>query len=283
MTSPRALLQAWNIPAKKQLGQNFLADPSTAAMIVDRAAITPEDVVLEIGAGLGALTIPLAGQAHKVFAVEKDLRLTKLLKTELRLHKIENVELIEKNFLRFDINAFARQFSRCPLVMGNLPYSISSQILIHLILSRKNLSRAVLMFQKELAGRLTARTGIKDYGRLTVILQYCAMIKSIARIDAARFFPKPKVDSEVLEIRFKANRSRTAENEDFLFQVVKAAFGRRRKTVKNSLVGSELKISSEIALQALDRAKIDPSRRAETLEVDEFVSLSDSLAVVMET
>ncbi len=282
MTSPKTLLRAWNIGAKKKFGQNFLADPSAAEMIVGRSGVTGEDVVLEIGAGLGALTIPLARSAQKVFAVEKDFRLTKLLKTELSLHGIGNVVLIEGDFLRFDIDAFARKCERCPVVMGNLPYSISSQILIHLISSRHRLNRMVLMFQKELAERLTAPPGSRDYGRITVILQYCATIKTIARLDSTRFFPRPNVDSEVLEILFRVDQSRKPEDEDFFFKVVKAAFGRRRKTVKNSLVGSNLNLSSQAALEALSQADIDPSRRAETLEVEEFVSLSNSLATIMD-
>ncbi len=281
MTSPRVLLAAWNIRAKKQLGQNFLIDPSTASMIVARAGILADDVVLEIGAGLGALTIPLARIAKKVFAVEKDRQLLQLLKTELRVHNISNVILIDKNILRFNINEFALQYSRKPVVMGNLPYSISSQILVQLISSRDNLNRAVLMFQKELAGRLASRAGGKKYGRLTVMLRYCADIKSIARIDADLFFPKPKVDSEVLEIQFKKKQRDIAKDENFLFKVIKAAFGRRRKTLKNSLAGSELEISAATALAALDLAGVDPSRRAETLEVSEFVALSNALAEIV--
>ena len=283
MTSPRTLLQAWNITAKKKFGQNFLADPSSAAMIVDRSGIAGEDIVLEIGAGLGALTVPLARRANKVFAVEKDFRLTKLLKTELKLYGIDNVVLLEEDFLRFDIDAFIQKCDRCPVVMGNLPYSISSQILIRLISARKGLNRAVLMFQKELAERLLAPVGSKDYGRITVILRYCARINSVVKLDSARFFPRPHVDSEVLEIQFISNQTRKAVNENFLFEVIKAAFGRRRKTVKNSLAGSNLNLSSQVALEALDQANIDPSRRAETLEVEEFVALSNSLATIMDT
>jgi 16S rRNA (adenine1518-N6/adenine1519-N6)-dimethyltransferase len=282
MTSPRTLLRAWNITAKKKLGQNFLADPSAASMIVDRSGIAGEDVVLEIGAGLGALTVPLARRAYKVFAVEKDFRLTKLLKTELTLYGVDNVVLLEEDFLKLDIDAFIRRCERTPVVMGNLPYSISSQILIRLISARKGLDRAVLMFQKELAERLIAPVGSKDYGRITVILRYCATIKSIARLDSARFFPRPHVDSEVLDIKFKTNQNRKEVDEDFLFQVIKAAFGRRRKTVKNSLAGSSLNLSSQTALEALDHAGIDPSRRAETLEVEEFIALSHSLATIMD-
>jgi len=282
MTSPKNLLKAWNIRAKKRMGQNFLVDPSTADMIVARSGIAREDIVLEIGAGLGALTIPVARMVSKVFAVEKDPQLLRLLQIELKVSNISNVELIEKNFLDFDIGSFTAQFSKNPIILGNLPYNISSQVLIKLINCRKSLSRAILMFQKELATRLTAQPNRKAYGRLTAMLQYSADIRSLAHIDANLFFPKPNVDSEVLEITFKQRSQNIAADEEFLFKVIKAAFGRRRKTLKNSLAGSELRISDNIARHALERAGIDPSRRAETLNVVEFEALSRSLARAME-
>ena len=282
MTSPKTLLKGWNIRAKKRMGQNFLVDPSTAEMIISRSGITHEDIVLEIGAGLGALTIPAARIVRKVYAVEKDPQLLRLLHTELKVNKISNVELIEKNFLNFDIESFAAQIGIIPIIMSNLPYNISSQVLIKLIKSRNSLSRAILMFQRELATRLTAQPNCKSYGRLTAMLQYSADIRSLAHIDANLFFPKPNVDSEVLEITFKKKPEIFAADEEFLFKVIKAAFGRRRKTLKNSLAGSELRISDNIARQALEKAGIDPSRRAETLNAIEFETLSRCLTRVME-
>jgi len=282
MTSPKTLLKGWNIWAKKRLGQNFLVDPSSAEMIVARSGIAHDDIVLEIGAGLGALTIPAARIVRKVYAVEKDPTLLRLLHTELKVNNISNVELIEKNFLNFDIKSFAAQFSKNPIIMSNLPYNISSQVLVKLINCRNSLSRAILMFQKELAVRLTAQPNCKAYGRLTAMLQYCADIRSLAHIEATLFFPKPNVDSEVLEITFKKRPQNVAGYEEFLFKVIKAAFGRRRKTLKNSLAGSELRISDNIARHALEQAGIDPSRRAETLNVAEFEALSHSLVGAME-
>jgi 16S rRNA (adenine1518-N6/adenine1519-N6)-dimethyltransferase len=281
MTSPKTLLKGWNIRAKKRMGQNFLVDPSTAEMIVARSGIAREDIVLEIGAGLGALTIPAARMVRKVYAVEKDPQLLRLLQTELKVSNISNVELIEKNFLNFDVEPFAAQISKNPIIMSNLPYNISSQVLIKLIHCRNSLSRAILMFQKELATRLTAQPNCKAYGRLTAMLQYSADIRSLAHIDANLFFPKPNVDSEVLEITFKKRPKNIAADEEFLFKVIKAAFGQRRKTLKNSLAGSELRISDNIARHALEQAGIDPSRRAETLNVVEFETLSRSLARAM--
>ena len=283
MTSPRILLSSHGVYAKKQLGQHFLSDPSTADMIIDRSGISPEDIVLEIGAGLGALTIPLARTSAKVYAVEKDHRIIELLKTELHTLGLSNVVLIEKNILKVDIKTLAENANKKIIVIGNLPYNISSQILIQLINTRKSVNKTILMFQKELAQRITAQPGCKDYGRITVMLRYCADIKRLAEVKASLFFPRPKVDSEVLEIIFKNIIKYPAKDELFLFKVIKAAFSKRRKTLKNSLLGSELHMDAKTAVQVLENADIDPSRRAETLTVQEFVKLSNCLGDVIPT
>jgi len=277
MTSPRTLLNARNLRAKKHLGQNFLSDPSTAMMILERTGIMPDDIVLEIGAGLGALTIPTAGMARKIYAVDKDPQVLDLLKKELSLKELSNVDLIKGDILRIDINALARRHDARLLVLGNLPYNISSQIIIRLISSRNAVSRAVIMLQKELAQRLTAQPGCKDYGRITAMLQYCAGIRKIAAVPANLFFPKPNVDSQVLEITFKPVPDYPAADEALLFAVIKAAFSKRRKTLKNALAGSELSLNAQSAGKLLEKAGIDPIRRAETLEIAEFVELSKNL------
>jgi len=281
MTSPKTLLNAWNMRPKKRLGQNFLADPSTAAMIVSRSGIEADDVVLEIGAGLGALTIPLAHIARNVFAVEKDPDVAKLLNTELLTHRLSNVELIQKDILRLDLTDLGIPDGRRMIVAGNLPYNISSQVIVQLIHQRRVVSRAILMLQKELAQRLVSEPSCKAYGRLTVMLQYCATIKSLAHIKAKMFFPAPKVDSEIIEITFTHKNDLSASDELFLFKVIKAAFGKRRKTLRNSLAGSDLGIDAQSALAALEDSGIDPRRRAETLTVDEFIQLSNKLKDIL--
>jgi len=277
MTSPRTLLSAWTLSPKKQFGQNFLSDPKTAEMIVSRSGISKEDIVLEIGAGLGALTVPLALAAEKVYAVEKDINLLPLLRTELLAKNIDNVSIMNENILETDIESIAAKHGRKTVVLGNLPYNISSQVLVKLINQRKCLSRAVLMFQKELSERICAKPGCKDYGRISVMLRYCADIGKIADIKASLFFPAPKIDSQIIEIKFKDSPDFPADDEKFFFRVIKAAFGKRRKTLKNSLSGSELEIDAKTALSALNLAGIDPARRAETLTVEEFVKLSNAV------
>lgn len=277
MTSPRILLAAYQIRPKKQLGQNFIVDPAFAEMIVQRAGILPEDIILEIGAGLGALTLPLARSAKKVFAVEKDRQIVGILNTEILAGDLSNVSIIEKDILSMDIEGLAGDIGQKIVVMGNLPYNISSQILVQLIRSRKAVSRAVLMFQKELAERITAHPGSKLYGRLTAMLRYCSDIKKVIRVKASLFYPKPKVDSEILELKFKKEIHPKAADETFLFKVIKAGFGNRRKTLKNALAASDLNLDANTAKRILEGLGIDPIRRAETLTIEEFVKLSNAL------
>ena len=275
MTAPRTLLAAHDLHPKKQYGQNFLVDPSTARMIVDRTRLSPDDMVLEIGAGLGALTIPAAAQAKRVIAVEKDPEIAAVLEAELASRNISNVVLLNQDILTVDILAVSCQEGRKFIVLGNLPYNISSQIIIALIQARQAVDRAVLMFQKEVAQRLAVGPGGKDYGRLSVMLQYCADVKKVATIGPHLFLPRPKVASEVIEICFKDVVNEPAADERLLSAVVKAAFSTRRKTLKNALMNMEVNIDAGAVSRALADAGIDPSRRAETLSVREFVRLAN--------
>jgi len=281
MTSPRILLAAHNIRPKKQMGQNFIVDPAFTEKIVKRAEILPEDIILEIGAGLGALTIPLARKAQKVFAVEKDRQIIPILNMEILVSGLTNISIIEKDILSVDVKALVEDMGGKIVVMGNLPYNISSQILVRLVRSREGISRAVLMFQKELAQRITAETGCKDYGRLTVMLRYCSDIKKLTNVKASLFFPKPKVDSQILELKFKKEIEHKASDEQFLFKVIKSGFGNRRKTLKNALSASDLNIDPNTATMVLEKSGIDPIRRAETLTVEEFVKLSNNLLPIV--
>ena len=281
MTSPKTLLKAWNLKPKKRLGQSFLSDPSAAAAITNRAQLSPQDVVLEIGAGLGALTIPLAQAVKKVYAVEKDQQLIDLLKTELLTRQITNCEIIRGDILRTDMHDYTALAGSKITVIGNLPYNISSQILIKMIHARNEFKRAIFMFQKELAQRISAQPGGKKYGRITAMLRYCAEINTLLTIRASAFYPPPKIDSTVIEIKFKPTADYGPHDEVMLFAVIKAAFGKRRKTLKNALAGSGLSINVHMAVEALSSAGIDPSRRAETLEPAEFVALEIALREAM--
>lgn len=267
--------------ARKQLGQNFLSHPEAARMIVARSELDADDIVVEIGAGLGALTIALACQVRKVYAIEKDRRLIDLLRTELRVAGVANVEVLVQDILRMDLPRLAEGHDRKLVVCGNLPYNISSQILIRLIQARTVVSRAILMFQKELAERLLAPPGGKAYGRISAMLQYCAEIQPLADLNRGHFHPAPRIASRVIEIRFYPQPDVPARDEDFLFRVIKAAFANRRKTLKNSIPAGGLGITSQLTREALLAAAIDPERRAETLTPSEFVRLADRLHPVI--
>jgi 16S rRNA (adenine1518-N6/adenine1519-N6)-dimethyltransferase len=277
MSSPQSLLKAHGLRARKQMGQNFLADPSTAQMIVARARVRPEDVVVEIGAGLGALTIPLARSARTVCAIEKDPSLSAILRAELSSAGVSNVRVMEADALDVDLADLSRGAGRPLTVFGNLPYNISSQVVIMLVEARRHVERAVLMFQKELAARLRANPGGRDYGRISAVLAYCARVRRLAVVKAAVFHPPPQVDSEVLEVDFTPVRRYPDHDPARLFRLIAAAFAQRRKTLRNALAASDLRISPEAAARALASAGIDPARRAETVSAEEFVALEIAL------
>ena len=278
--SAPALMREFSITPKKDKGQNFLKDPSTARMIVSRAQIGPDERVLEIGPGLGALTFLLAGAAKSVVAVEWDRKLAEVLSRQLELSGLTNARIIREDVLNVDFGEIAALSGGPLTVVSNLPYCLSSPILVKIVEARKSVTRAILMFQKELADRITSLPGSREYGRISVLAQYAATIKTIASIGRDQFIPRPAVDSVVVEISFNPSPAYPAKSEELFFEVVKAAFGQRRKTLKNSLAGSSLGLSSGDIETALKNAGIDPSRRAETLSLAEFAALSDSVGEI---
>lgn len=277
MTSPSTLLKARNLRARKEAGQHFLARPETADWIAESCALVAGEVVVEIGSGLGALTVALARRATEVIAVEKDGRLIELLRNELAAADVSNVTIVQEDILRLDWGAFCERFRKPLVVAGNLPYNISSQIVVRLVENRSGIHRAVLMFQKEMAERITAPPGGKTYGRLSVLAQYAATVHKVADVPASLFYPRPKIDSQVLSFRFTPFDPSDAEIERHLSRVVRAAFSKRRKTLKNALAASDFRLHPETARRILTESEIDPERRAETLSVEEFVRLAGRL------
>jgi 16S rRNA (adenine1518-N6/adenine1519-N6)-dimethyltransferase len=275
MTSPHSLLAASNLRARKELGQNFLKEPSVAERIVASADIGEEDGVLEIGPGLGAMTVAAGRRSGRLIAVEKDRLLVPVLKTQLAAQGLARVEVIEGDILSLSLRDLAANAGGPLIVLGNLPYNISSQVVVKLVQERAFVRRAVLMFQKELAERLCAPPGNKVYGRLSVLLQYCAETKVLHRVRADQFFPRPKVDSVVLGIVFKTSIEPRVGDETLFVRVVQAAFGQRRKTLRNALSAGLLPMGGDDTTAVLQQAGIEPRRRAETLSVEEFVRLTD--------
>jgi len=278
MTSPRLLLKAWNLRPKKHLGQNFLLSQTLAERIVERAALKENDHVLEIGCGLGAITIPAAKKVTRLIAVDKDQQMLDLLRSELAAQQLSNVQMVYQDILTLNFRDYFGPATPSAVVIGNLPYNISSQIIVHLVAARENIHRALLMLQKEMAQRLIAPPGNRDYGRLSVMLQYCADVEVVADAPANLFYPRPKVDSQVIKVTFKEHIPYPAHDESMLSRVVKAGFSQRRKTLRNALTGSILNADHARVEAWLGRADIDPKRRAETLGVDEFVRLANLIS-----
>lgn len=277
MRSPQFLCKIHDLRPRKQLGQNFLADPATAQRIVDRSGVQPNDAVVEIGPGFGALTLPLSRSVRSVIAIEKDPALARILRDELVRADARNVQVIDADVLDIDLAGLARAAGRPITVFGNLPYNISSQVVIRLIAARRHIARGVLMFQKELSARLRASPGSREYGRITAMLRYCAVTRRLAEVAAERFFPTPQVDSEVLEMVFRPPAAYPEHDEDRLFRLIAVAFNQRRKTLKKALSASSPAVQPRVILRALAQAGIDPMRRAETLTPEEFVALEINL------
>lgn len=275
MTHPGQLLRREKLYAGKEMGQNFLSNPNTARTIIERTGISGDSRVLEIGPGLGALTVHIARKTRRITAVEKDRRLVPLLKEELADQGIDWVNIINQDILKADFQAIAKD--KKLVVIGNLPYNISSQILLKLVKQRALIEKAFLMFQKELADRIVASPGVKAYSRLSAIVQYASRIGFIADVGPSSFFPRPDVDSTVLSFDFLPREGVSEATENLLFGVIKAAFSKRRKSLKNSMVGGDLELTKPVVTDALIQASIAPERRAETLSVQEFLALTRAL------
>jgi 16S rRNA (adenine1518-N6/adenine1519-N6)-dimethyltransferase len=273
--APGALLARYGLAAKKSWSQNFLADARVRERIAVACALEPGDAVVEIGAGLGDLTAELVARASRVVAIERDRDLARVLRD--RFAGSPAVEVAEANALTYDYAALAARVGRKPVVVGNLPYHLSSQILVRLLDERAHLERLVLMFQRELARRIAARPGGRDYGGLSVLARVHAEIRVVAEVPPGAFHPQPKVQSTVLRFDLRDAPSADFGDEAVFRRVVRAAFSRRRKTVRNALSGG-LQVPGE-ALDALLRAAgIDPGARAESLPVEAFAALSRALS-----
>ncbi len=262
---------------RKRFGQHFLTDQGVIHRILDGAGLDPWDRVLEIGPGRGGLTFPMARRVDRILAVEKDRDLAGWLREELPSRGAHNVSVICEDILRFDFDLLER-FSPDPiLLVGNLPYNVSTPVLERLIRHRRHLRRAVLMFQKEVAERLAAAPGSRSYGALTVLVGIHARVRLLLRVGKASFHPKPQVESAVVELDFEAPHPERPKDEAWFRKVVRGAFGLRRKTLQNALSASFSGCARDDLRRTIAGCGIDPNRRAETLSIEEFLRLSDVL------
>lgn len=273
MPHPRHILASLGLAAAKSRGQNFLVDPGRAQAIVAATGIGPNDTVVEIGPGLGALTRPLLATGARVVAVEIDRGLIRYLEENLLPDYSENLTLRHLDALTIDYARIASTSAESLVVIGNLPYLISTPILFHLLDNRLWIRQAVLMFQTELADRLLAGPGSKTYGRISVLLQYYADLTKVMHLGPADFHPRPQVGSTVLKITFKTHPRPELNHPDLFPRVIAAAFGQRRKTLRKALSAAFPPPQVEAALRQIG---LDPTRRAETLSVEEYVALANA-------
>lgn len=280
---------------KKQLGQNFLINPEALEIILEAGALTTGDTVIEIGAGLGCLTAVLAQHAERVIAIEVDALLYNALAahfgvtcskgevTSPLLQKSTNprVQLLNADVLKLELNSLLSDGTGTtpPVfkVIANLPYSITTPILWKLLAHHKQIHSCVLMMQKEVAERIVAGPGGKDYGALTIGVAYHAEATFIATLSPENFYPAPKVDSAILKLKMRETPKVAVDNEELFFKVVRTAFRTRRKMLKNALARGGF-ASGEVLAAAFEELGIAPQRRAETLDITEFAALANFLS-----
>lgn len=276
----RVLLERHGLRAKKHFGQNFLTSERVFRAIVDATVRADDDWIVEIGAGLGTLTARLAERVPegKVIALERDPDMVGVLTAELG--HLDNIQIEACDALRYDLVAAARWRGDPITVCGNLPYHIAAPLLFRVCAARGSVARAVVMVQKEMADRIVAGPGTKTYGALGVMLQSYAACRLVCNAPAGAFTPAPKVDSAVVRLDFTAPPALDLPDEEHHRAVVHAAFGQRRKTLRNALRA----VYAEAAVQgALEATGIDGGRRGETLSLVEFAALSRAIPAAAQT
>lgn len=279
-TRTRAIMETYGLTFKKSLGQNFLTDINVLKKIVAAAEVSEADDVIEIGPGIGALTEQLAKSAHQVLALEIDDRLLPVLKETLAPYP--NVEVIHQDILKANLKELiAEHFDgqhRLKIV-ANLPYYITTPIIMHLLATELAFDQIVVMMQKEVANRLAAQPGSKDYGSLSIGVQYEMDCQVAFIVPKTVFVPQPKVDSAIISLTKKKAKEYQPQDERFFHQLVRGAFMHRRKSLWNNLqglYGKQAEIKEKLS-QALAQAEIEPSVRAERLTIADFVRLADCL------
>ena len=262
----------------KSLGQNFLTDKGIIDQIIEGAEIGEDDFVIEIGPGIGVLTAEAAQRAKKVVAVEIDQSLIPILKETLA--EFDNVEIVNKDILKTDINALIEEHgegAKGVKIIGNLPYYITTPIVMKILEDGVRADSIIVMMQKEVADRIKSKPSKKTYGALSVAVQYYCTAEAIVDVPRSVFVPQPNVDSTVLKLTVRPERPVELVDEKIFFETVKGGFGQRRKTLSNALSGV-CGMDKTAAAQVLAAAEIDPIRRAETLDLNEFARLANEVA-----
>jgi 16S rRNA (adenine1518-N6/adenine1519-N6)-dimethyltransferase len=278
----RELLAKYDIPLKKSLGQNFLTDTHVLDKIIAAAHLTQNAGVLEIGPGMGALTERVAAKAKNVVAIEIDQRLIPVLRQLLTTQT--NVEIIHGDVMKVDLHEMVRQhFQEVESihVVANLPYYITSPILARLLEERLPFHSIVVMIQKEVADRFTAKPGTKDYSSFSVLIQYFAEVEVVTQVSRHVFIPRPKVDSTVIKLTLRERPLVDVVDEVLFFNIVRASFAQRRKTLLNTLQANLFSTHTKKEVASwLQHNAIHPNRRGETLHLQEFAAIANFISQV---
>ncbi|MDY0351476.1 MAG: 16S rRNA (adenine(1518)-N(6)/adenine(1519)-N(6))-dimethyltransferase RsmA [Desulfobulbaceae bacterium] len=272
----RTTLRSSGLAPHKKLGQNFLVHRHTAERIVELAAPAKDDVIVEVGVGLGALTNPIAARAAEVIGIETDSGLVQFHRDQNDLPA--NVTLIHADILKISLEQLVERSGGPLKIIANLPYSVSSPFLFRLLDHRALVDWAVVMLQKEVALRLTAEPGTREYGIPSVLFAACAAIESLMPVKPEEFHPRPRVDSQVIRIRFRPPPERLAHIPPFdwnmMKKIVHTCFARRRKTLRNGLAAAGLIADRNLLKAVIERAGLSPTIRAEQLSLEQFADLA---------
>lgn len=270
------LLKKYGITANKSLGQNFLVDEGIIQNAVIEAGICKDDLVIEIGPGLGTFTNELAKKAAKVICVELDKKMVHILEDRFKL--FDNIEIINEDILKVDINKIVEESNGLKVkIVGNLPYYITTPIIMKLLESKAKFKSITIMIQKEVADRLCAKTGTRDAGAITYAVEYYANARKLIEVPHTSFIPMPNVESEVIMLEIKKETNANVKDEEKLFKVIKYAFMQRRKTLLNALQNTEVCQDKEKLRNVLKELNIDEKVRGEALTLDEFIEISNRI------
>lgn len=278
----RQLMATFHLSFRKEFGQNFLTDRSVVEGIADECCSGEENTILEIGPGMGTLTVELAQRYKNVVALEIDKGLIPLL--SFTLGEFRNVKVINEDVMQTDLDALLAPYleSGPVSVCANLPYYITTPILMKLLESGIPFEHITIMIQAEVADRLCAKAGSKEYGAITAVLAYYGVAEPLFRVTADRFVPAPKVDSAVVRIRLHTEKPYRPKSEELLFRTIKAAFGQRRKTLLNALSAGFPNLKKEAIADAITSCGHDLTVRGERLDIAQFVALSDRILELLE-
>ncbi|MDQ0216206.1 16S rRNA (adenine1518-N6/adenine1519-N6)-dimethyltransferase [Oikeobacillus pervagus] len=279
-TRTKEILNKYGFSFKKSLGQNFLIDPNILKRITSEANLSKETGVIEIGPGIGALTEHLARTSGKVIAFEIDQRLLPILEDTLQPYN--NIKIIHKDILKANVQSVIEEELKDYkelMVVANLPYYVTTPIILKLLSENLPIDGIVVMLQKEVADRISAKPGTKEYGSLSIAIQYYTEAEIAFIVPKTVFMPQPNVDSAIIHLTKREQPAVFVESEEFFFTVTRAAFAQRRKTILNNLTSQlpEGKSKKDMIIKALETAEIDPSRRGESLSLQQFATLANAL------